>query len=240
MIVDTMHIQFKIAVDKSDSLNSANFLTEEIDLYLSDSQEEWVEQQAYGNNPKKSYLEETQQNVKNLQSITRNANITTFLNNTDNKPNGTFVQLPDDYRHAIEEDITITYIDCNNVIQTDNISVYALTHDQYNTTIRSPFGRPNQNKAYRLPFGRINGHEYFELILGKGQTLVTYHLRYLKNPAKIDKAQILVPSGLPGNAEGELTDTSYREIIRIAVRNAQGDIQSESTKESIERLNELQ
>lgn len=235
-----MHQQFKIGVDKTDSLNSANFLTEEIDLYLSDSQEEYIEQQAYGNNPKGSYIEETQQNVKNLQSITRNANIITFLNNNNNKPNGTFIQLPSDYRHAIEEDVTITYLDCNNQIQTTEIQVVALTHDQYNNSIRSPFSKPNLNKVYRLPFGRINNNEYFELILAPGQTLVTYHLRYLKNPAKIDKAQILVPLGLPGTAEGELTDTSYREIIRLAIRNALGDIQSQSTKEALERLNELQ
>jgi len=240
MIVDTMHIQFKIGVDKTDSLNSANFLTEEIDLYLSDAQEEFIEQQAYGNNPKKSYLEETQQNVKNLQSITRNANITTFLNNADNKPNGTFVELPDDYRHAIEEDITVQYLDCNNQIQTVQIEVIALTHDEYNNSIRSPFSKPNLNKVYRLPFGRINGKEYFELIINPNHTLVTYHLRYLKNPEKIDKAQILVPPGLPGTAEGDLTDTSYREIIRVAVRNALGDIESARTKESIERLTELQ
>jgi len=70
MLVDEMHLQFKIGVDKTDSLNSANFTPAEIDIYLSDAQEQFVEQRAYGNNFKKDSVEETQQRVKNLQRIT--------------------------------------------------------------------------------------------------------------------------------------------------------------------------
>lgn len=239
MIVNNLHQYLKIAVDKTDSLNSANFLTEELDLYLSDAQEEYIEQQAYGNNNKREFVEETQQKVKALQSITENANITTFLSNTNNKPNGAFVQLPSDYRHALSEEITISYRDCNNVVITTRIPVFALRHDEYNNAIVSPFAKPNLNKAYRLPYGRINTNEYFEIIIAPSQTLVTYHLRYLKNPRKIDKAQILSPLGLAGTAQGDMTDESYREIIRIAARNILGDIQSDRTQESIQKLKEI-
>ena len=50
MIVDRMHTEFKVLVDKSDSFNSANFTIAEIDLYLSNAQEEFIEQRAWGNN----------------------------------------------------------------------------------------------------------------------------------------------------------------------------------------------
>jgi hypothetical protein len=253
MLVSSMHQQFKIGVDKTDTLNSANFQPEEIDLYLSDAQEEFIEQRAYGNNFKREGLEETQKRVKDLQDITVNGNLNTFINNANNKPNGTFVALPDgvtirdnlgnllpEYRHAIQEDVTITFVDCNNVVQTIIIPVLACTHDRYNRIVTSPFSKPNLNKVYRLPYQRINGIEYFELILGAGQTLVTYHLRYLLNPRKIDLAQILVPPGLPANAQGDMTDTAYREIIRISVRNAYGDIQAAQVQESIERLKEIE
>lgn len=241
MIVNLMHQYFKVGVDKTDSLNSANFLTEEIDLYLSDAQEEFIEQRAWGNNFRQLSIEETQKRVKDLQDITVNANITTFVNTSDNKPNGTFVQLPTDYRHAINEEITVTYLDCNSVQQTTVIPVIALTHDKYNKVIANPFTRPSINAAYRLPYTRTQtGEQQFEIIISPDQTLVTYHLRYLKNPAKIDKAQILSPVGLPGTAEGEMTDESYREIIRLAIRNAMGDIQSTGTPEAKERLTELE
>ena len=43
MIVDRMHTEFKVGVDKTDSFNSANFTDAEIDLYLSNAQEEFID-----------------------------------------------------------------------------------------------------------------------------------------------------------------------------------------------------
>lgn len=240
MLVSQMHVSFKVGIDKTDVLNSANFLPEEIDLYLSDAQEEFIEQRAYGNNFKRLSIEETQKRVKDLQSIQFNTNISTFITNADNKPNGVFVELPLDYRHADNEEVTLTYLDCNNQTVTTRVPVAALTHDEYNRINQNPFATPNLDRIYRLPFGRFNNREHYELIKGSNQTLVTYHLRYLKNPTKIDLAQILTPPGLPGNAQGDLTDESYREIIRLAIRNAMGDIQAPGAKGALERMNEIE
>ena len=245
MLVKTAHQQFKVGVDKADSLNSPNFFEEEIDLYLSDAQEEFIEQRAYGNNFKRESVEETQQRVRDLQSITVNGNLITFINNANNKttwyicsinPMGVTVQdsvgviLPE-YRHALQEDVDVTYTDCNGTSQIANIPVVALTHDQYNTITVNPFTKPSFNQAYRLPYGRIGNIEYFEIIIPATATLVTYHLRYLKNPKKLNKAQLIIspatiPFGLSGDDVLELTDSTYREVIRIAVRNALGDIES--------------
>ena len=240
MIVNEAHLQFKVGVDKTDSLNSPNFLPEQIDLYLSDAQEEFVEQRAYGNNPKKESVEETQKRVSDLQSITENTNISSFITNSDNKPNGYFVALPTNYRHALNEEISVTYIDCNNNTTTIRIPIQSLTHDQYNTVIANPFARPSINMGYRLPFGRFNSQEHFEIIIPVGFTLITYYLRYLKNPAKIDKAQRLNPLGLSGTDIMDLKDECYREVIRIAIRNSMGDIESPRVQESLQRLNEIE
>lgn len=235
-----MHLQFKIGVDKTDSLNSANFTIAEIDSYLSNAQEQFIEQRAYGNNFKRESLEETQKRVKDLQSLTKNAIITPLAATADNKPFGRFIILPADYRHAINEEVEVSYQDCNNQTLTMRVPVVALTHDKYSKTIASPFSRPSLNKVYRLPFGRFNNQEHFELISNSDMTLTTYILRYLKNPAKIDKAQRLTPPGLPGTAEGDLADEVYREVIRLAVRNALGDIESARTQESMQRLTEIE
>lgn len=245
MIVKEAHIQFKVGVDKTDSLNSPNFLIEEVDLYLSDAQEEFIEQRAYGNNFKRESVEETQKRVSDLQSIIENVNISSFINNTNNKPNGYFVALPSNYRHALSEEMTVSYNDCNNTKITTRIPIQSLTHDQYNTMIANPFARPNINGGFRLPYGRFNNLEHFEIIIPVGYTLETYHLRYLKNPAKINMAQRIIPPavtpyGLGANDIMDLKDECYREIIRIAVRNALGDIESPRTQESIERLKEIE
>ena len=240
MTVSQMHIEFKLWVDKSDSFNSANFAIEEIDVYLSDAQEQFIELRAYGNNTKRESVEETQKRVKDLQSITENANVTTFINNSNNKPNGTFVQLPTDYRHALNEEISVQYLDCNSATQTARVPVIALTHDKYNRVVQNPFTIPSLNKAYRLPFGRISGKEHFEIIISEDQTLQTYYLRYLKNPTKIDKAQILTPPGLAGSDQGDMTDESYREIIRLAAYNAMSDIGSPLAQQAAENLKILE
>lgn len=246
MTVNEMHLQFKVGVDKTDSLNSANFTPAEIDIYLSDAQEQFIEQRAYGNNFKRESVEESQQRVKNLQSIVKNAQITPLAFQVNNKPNGLFVELPTDYRHALEEEVSLTYLDCNGQSQTTRVPVVALSHDKYGKTITNPFSKPNINKVYRLPFGRFNNAEHFEIISSPGYTINTYYLRYLKNPAKINlAARIIPPATTPyglsqGTDQGELVDEAYREIIRMAVRNALGDIESTRTQESMQRLNEIE
>lgn len=245
MVISEMHLQFKVGVDKTDSFNSANFQPEEIDLYLSDAQEQFVEQRAYGNNFKRMSLEETQKRVKDLQSITYNAVINPLAQQAANKPNGYFVELPLDYRHAINEEVTLTYSSCNNSV-TERVPVIALTHDRYNKTVNNPFSKPSIQKVYRLPYGRFNGREHFEIIIPPNTTLVNYILRYIKNPDKINLAGRIIPPAVTPYGlfnptdQGELSDEVYREIIRLAVRNALGDIESQRTNESRERLTELE
>ena len=241
MTVNEMHLQFKIGVDKTDSLNSANFTPAEIDIYLSDAQEQFIEQRAYGNNTKRESAEETQQRVKNLQSIVRNQTITPLAPTADNKPNGVFVTLPSDYRHALEEEVLVSYVDCNNAVQQQRVPVVALQHDKYARAVTNPFSKPNTNKVYRLPFGRFNNAEHFEIISSTDYSIVAYYLRYLKNPAKINQANRILPvPSINGSQEGDLADEAYREIIRMAVRNALGDIESPRTQESIQRLTEIE
>lgn len=246
MTVNEMHLQFKVGVDKTDSQNSANFTPAEIDIYLSDAQEQFIEQRAYGNNTKRESAEETQQRVKNLQSIVYNATITPLAPSSDNKPNGVFVTLPSDYRHALEEEVLVSYVDCNNVIQQQRVPVVALQHDKYARAVTNPFSKPNVNKVYRLPYGRFNNAEHFEIISSPGYSIVNYYLRYLKNPAKINLAARIIPPAVTpyglsqGTDQGELVDEAYREIIRMAVRNALGDIESPRTQESMQRLTEIE
>lgn len=258
MIVSQAHQQFKILVDKTDVLNSPNFLPEEIDQYLSDAQEQYIEQRAYGNNFKRLSVEETQQRVKDLQDITVNANLNTFLNNANNLQGGTFVALPDgvtildntgvllpEFRHPLTEFVTITYRDCNSSVVTTRVPVEALTHDEYNRINQNPFATPNLDRVYRVPYGRINNIQYYEVILDPSFTLVTYHLRYLKNPQKFNLAQIiippaLIPFGLPGTGIIEMTDSACREIIMLAVRNALGTIQAPAVQDAMSRLNEIE
>lgn len=257
MLVSQAHTQFKILLDKTDVLNSANFLPEEIDQYLSDAQEQFIEQRAYGNNFKRLSVEETQQRVKDLQDITINGNLNTFVNNADNVQNGTFVALPDgvtildnagvllpEFRHPLTEFVTVQCRDCHGAQTVARVPVEALTHDEYNKITQNPFAAPNLDRVYRLPYGKVNNIQYYEVVIDPSFTLSIYHLRYLKNPLKFNLAQIVIPPaltpfGLSGTQQIQMTDSACREIIMLAVRNALGTIQAPAAQDAIQRLNEI-
>lgn len=239
MIVSQMHLEFKMGVDKADSLNSPNFLPEEIDLYLSEAQEQFIEQRTYGSNMQDLGLEESQKRVTDIQSLITSSNITPQATTSLNKPNGKYAELPPDCRHVINEEVTTTSTDCNGVITTKRLQVTPITHDRYNKIIDNPFSRPDKTKVYRLAAGRSTVERY-ELISSSDTTIVTYHIRYIKNPRKIDLKQIRVPLGLGAAAEGDLHDSAYREVIRMAVRNALGDIESPRVNEGLQKLKEIE
>lgn len=140
MLVSQLHNEFKVGVDKIDSLNSANLLPEEIDIFLNNAQRTFIEQRAYGTNPKREGLEETQKRLDDLRNIVSNTTISTFTTNSNNKPNGYFIALPTNYMHAIQEEADIRYNDCNSTkVTSSNIvsgSIYFVQSGSivYNST----------------------------------------------------------------------------------------------------------
>ena len=61
-----MHIEFKLGLDKTDSLNYPNFEPEEIDLWLNRAQDRFVKTR-YVHNNKTETFEETQKRTDDLR-----------------------------------------------------------------------------------------------------------------------------------------------------------------------------
>jgi len=181
MTVAQMHFEFKLELDKIDTFTNPNILPEEIDSFLNKAQQEFIEQRAYGTNPKRTGLEEDQKRWDDLREIIKNYETTTFTSGANNKDNGSFVSLPTDYRHSIEEEVKITYTDCNNLTATKKVPVIPITHDRYNKTIRDPFNKPDEDNILRLGYEG----DVVELITDGTVTLSNYYLRYLKEPQVI-------------------------------------------------------
>ena len=238
MTVAQMHEEFKIGLDKVDSLSYPNFLAEEIDVLLNQAQDKFVKQRAYGNNPRKLGLEETQKRLDDIKNIIDNFESNTFIQNTDNKPNGAFVNLPTDYLFAIEEEAQISFTDCNEDIATKRVDVVPTTHDRYNKVKRDPFHKPENTEVHRLGFSELSGAETFELITGDGNTIDVYYLRYLRTPVSIQYgSQYETPIA---DIDCELSDHTHREIIAIAVKDALEDIESPRYPTSKNELNEIE
>lgn len=224
MTISQLHSEFKIGLDKGDSLTNPNYQAEEIDSFLNNAQEEFIEQRAYGTNPKRTGLEEDQKRRDDLREVISDFTSNVFTSNSANKPNGVYVTLPANYRHAIQEEVTITYTDCNNAAATKRIPVVPLTHDRYNRTLADPFNRPYRDEVARLDIE--NG--VFELITDGTYTITGYFMRYIKQPQRIQYGTTYDPVsiGFGVDQASELADHTHREIVKIAVTDALQNIES--------------
>ena len=237
MTVAEMHSEFKLGMDKSDSLSYPNFLPEEIDIFLNSEQEKFIKNRAYPSG-RELGLEETQKRVDDLKNIFTNYQTTSFTTNSSNKPNGVFVTLPGDYLFAMEEEAIISYTDCNGASATKRVEVIPSTHDRYNRAIKEdPFNKPDKNQVTRLGYGLVTGNETFELITD-GSTLTTYILRYIKEPVSIRYGtQYETPTT---DIDCELSDHTHREIVAMAVRTALENIESGRYNSTSQELNNIE
>jgi pyruvate/oxaloacetate carboxyltransferase len=236
MTVQEMHYEFKLGLDKVDSLSTPNFIPEEIDVILNNAQEEFITQRAYRNNPRQQGVEETQKRVDDLKNIISDYKTSTFSTTADNKPNGIFVNLPVDYRHALQEEVQLTYTNCNNQTTTSIAAIKPITHDRYNKLIRDPFNKPDKQFVFRLALEKTLTNERFELI--SSETISSYNLRYIRQPQRIQYGtQYQVPTT---DQDCELSDYTHREIISIAVKNTLEDIESPRYNTTKNELNTIE
>ena len=112
-----MHIEFKIGIDKSDSLGVPNFEPEEVDLWLNKGQQRFVIQRMYGSNPKGQSFEETEKRSNDLRELIVNDELYPLpFDSSVNKPDSIFVDLSgttSTYWFAVNEEANVFYQDCN-------------------------------------------------------------------------------------------------------------------------------
>lgn len=231
MTSSEMHTYFKILFDKTDSLNYPQFLPEEVDIWLNIAQDKFIEQRAYGNNPRREGLEETQKRQDDIRNVIKNFSTSTFTTSANNKTNGRFISLPADYRHAIEEEILVSYTDCHGTTQQKRVEVLPTTHDRFNRTVDDPFNKPYEDLVVRLVY---EGNT-FELVTDGVVTPVTYYLRYIKTPQRIQYGSIY--STPTTNVDCELATHTHIEIIKLAVQEALENIQSQRLQSNTQILN---
>lgn len=209
MTAGEMVIAFKQGLDKFDSLNYPDFEADQIDLLLNQAQDTFVKQRYGSTNVKRKSFEETQKRTEDIKNVVVNAILTPTPNAADNiNTNAVFVTLPQDYWIAVQELTGVSYLDCKGVTVTDRVYTLAIQHNDYSKLIDNPFGKPKEDKILRLmENGRV------ELIPPSNVTITDYHLRYIKEPVRIDSINI-------PNVDCELSSMVHQEIVNIAVQIA--------------------
>jgi len=241
-----MQTEFKFLLDKIDSGGAPLFLNTEINRLLSIAQDKFVSKRMYGNNIRRSGFEEDQKRRDDLRTLIHSVTFDTssFISSDFTKPTGKLVKLPEDYRHAINEEVVLN----NNT----RVSVTPLTHDRYNKIVDDPFNNLSSGKVYRLGFGSITNtieddpdtdlvetgsttsYNYFEILSNSGISgsslgVNKYYLRYIKNLSDItDDSSCILPNH------------THREIVRMAVLEALESIESPRYQSSKIELNEIE
>jgi len=172
--VGEMHTTFLHLFDKQSNYTAPEVTPEEVDVYLNLAQVKLMDY----------FTEEGIEKNQNWADMTKNITksyIYTPFTNTTNKPNGYYVELPEDYRLALLETADITYPGCSNVPTTTRAAVIPITRDMYNKIIMNPFGKPWKEEILRL----VSDSNRFELIATSGITVSQYYLDYLAQPPKI-------------------------------------------------------
>ena len=127
MTVTDMHINFKLILDKTDSLNYPDFESEEIDKWLNIAQERYVKQRYGGMNMRRESFEQTQKRIDDLRVLVTNAEIIPSAAVAANKPNAVFATLPTSasayYWLAIQEEAQVVYMECtSSIVKTGSIT----------------------------------------------------------------------------------------------------------------------
>ena len=218
MDITSMHNEFKLLLDKAGGAGAPAFLSSEIDIFLNAAIERFITKRAFGNNPRRTTFEEDQKRRDDLRNVIGNYMTRNFTPDVTNaKPNGIFVTLPEDYRHAINEECALE--------SGERVSVKPITYDRYNKMIDDPFNTLSPDSVYRLDYSSNK----FELV--SLQRIGSYHLRYIKVPKGVS---------LTNNIDCSLADHTHREIVRMAVLEALENIESPRYQSSKIELNEIE
>lgn len=213
MSIQEFHQAFKIGLDKVDSLNYPDFLPEEIDFLLNQSQDRFIRQRYGKNNAKKESFEETQKRKEDLKTVVKTAHLNPQPPSVDNiSADSRFYILPIDHRYIVQEQANISYLDCHGDTITKKVLVRPIQHDDYDKIQYDPFNRANDVKVLRLM-----AEGMVEIVSSPGYTLGEYFLRYIKAPQRMS---------FSGNITSELPEDVHQDLVNDAVNIALEDIES--------------
>lgn len=208
MTVGEMHTMFKHLFDKQSNFSSPEVTPEEIDLYLNLSYNDLLTALT------KEGIERTQDWVDYTRNITKSYSFVPF-SNASNKPYGSFVPLPSDFRVALLEQVDIQHQGCHTVETINRLTVRPVTRDQYSKIIFDPFAKPWKEEVLKLS----NEAGIIELIGNSGLTVTRYYLDYIIEPDPIKYGTQYSPPQV-SDVDCQLEKKAATELVYMAVNKA--------------------
>jgi hypothetical protein len=199
-----MRDEFLVGFDKVASFAAPGFTDEEISLFLSEAQEQFVKTRYHGKGNKyQEGFEETEKRRKDLAWVTRQTTATVSSDQTDKiSTNGTLYELPENFWLTVAEWVE-TSDGCGH-----SKKIVPKTLDQFFADSPNPFKKPSKDEIWRLestPFTDLTRHE---LVTDATYDVNAYKLRYIKTLTDIN-----ISSGITS----ELHPMVHREVVKMAV-----------------------
>lgn len=224
MNINRMHLEFKLLLDKIDSLALPDLKPAEIDFFLNQGMLNYIKDRYTRLNIYGQGFEENQMRSDALKAlvVTKFAPVSTVpteentyqldLQNFNNDSTGN--PYDGKYMYYLRGRVLNT-----NTCGSEYKGLKIKRHDEMDQVLKDPFNRPD----YEEPIGYFENNNLYVVTDGK-YTVTASKITFLKWPFLIDKAQILQPLGLPGTDTIELEFPE--EIIKYAVEAALEVIES--------------
>ena len=129
--------------------------------------------------------------------------------------------------------VDITYSELTGDVQYLDVPVKPVKEDEYNELIKSPLHRPDRTVVWRIS---TTGIDKTFILVGDSKTVVDkYKARYIKYPTPI-VIDLITPANC---VDCELHKSVHDEIVRCAVRLAQGAVGSQKYQIGINEFNNI-
>jgi hypothetical protein len=210
MTAQEMQYHFELKLNQFHSIEKS-FTSTDIAVFLNLAQDQLIDDR-YSKKVGSiiSFFESDEKTRMELGSLIANHIVNTGSFDTTNialHPNALFVVLPNNYLYSLQEMSVVSYSDCNNDVVTGSAKVVPIRHDEYESNIDNPYGKPYRKLIWRMDYGSTGAKKH-ELIHGSGETISSYKLRYLRKPTSID---------INNGVDCELNNILHEEIVDRAI-----------------------
>ena len=236
MDIRTMHYDFKLKIDKVDSLTKEDFNVAEIDWLINEAQLVFVKQRYGKNNPHRTRFEETQKRTDDLSSLHVKYPEQVGIVPSVSDANVYEVRLTDltqPYLFLTRGWVLADTEQCSDVkirlhqIQNDDLGTAGLM----GTTLNDPFNKSSALDGILFNFGKTSDAvaESSVYLYSDDILIKEVFLEYLKMPRRVFYGgYVYIDGTTPAQTDSEFPEHAHNEIIDIAVEIASGIIENPS------------
>lgn len=215
MTVSEMHTAFRLYLDKSTSLvASVDFLPEEIDFWLNESQDRFIKQRMFGNNYRQLGFEQSEKRIDDLRNLLV-VSSKYSLSQSSIAPNIKSYLLPvsdsvNPYLYYINSAV---YNSSNARLQTGGVMQEEHINEYIKDFINNPYIRRPLVVIINNTINFVHGDEFIPS---------QFDMTYIRKPRKL----VLSSPGTYQTTTCELAEHTHREIVTMAASLVLENIES--------------